>query len=166
MKNAILSEVVASSLLDRLSNRSKDQVADATVSRGELQATNLRESIIRNLNWLLETTHMESSMDLSPWPNVRASVMNFGVPEFTGALTSDVDSNAISRKIVAAIRKFEPRISSDSLQVQVTADGSVSNCRALQLIITGKCLDQGTVYDVHVTANVDTETGRVNKISA
>ncbi len=164
MKNATLPELAAGSLLDRLSNRSNDQVAEATISRGELTATDMRESIVRNLTWILETTYMEESVDLSRWPNVRNSVLNFGVPEFTGLLVSDVDCFTIEQKIGKAIRLFEPRLFKETLEVKMISDEMVMERRSLKLLICGDCFDGAAQHHIRVTAELDPESGRITKV--
>ena len=43
--------------------------------------TALRATIRRELAWLLNTTNLESLVDLEPYPEVRSSVLNFGLSD-------------------------------------------------------------------------------------
>jgi type VI secretion system protein ImpF len=158
-------EATTGSLLDRLSIRSTDQIAAATVSRGDLQATSPRESILRNLQWLLNTTCLESCRDLERWPHIRRSVLNFGIPELSGQYLSSVDSERLEQQMARAIILFEPRLVPESVQVRAIADGTQTTARGLTLIVTGECLPTLSSALVHLTAHIDVESGRVLKIS-
>src|ERR1700692_4949937 len=48
----------------------------------------LRANVRRELAWLMNTTNLESGIDLSPYPQVQKSVLNYGVPDLTGKAQS------------------------------------------------------------------------------
>ena len=70
----------------------------------------LRESVLRDLNWLLNATNLEILEDLSRYPQVRSSVINFGIATVTGRAATSVDPQQAARSIQDAIRAFEPRL--------------------------------------------------------
>lgn len=158
------SEATTGSLLDRLSIRSTDEIAAATVSRGDLQATSPRESILRNLQWLLNTTRLESSRDLSNWPHIQQSVLNFGIPELSGQYLSSVDCTRLERQLQEIISRFEPRLVRESVKVQATVAGVQQPGRAVTLVISGECVASLGCDLVQLTAQVDLESGRVVKL--
>src|SRR5579862_1717332 len=52
----------------------------------------LRSTVRRELYWLLNTTNLDAVEDLEPYPHVKVSVLNYGVPDLAGkALTRRVD---------------------------------------------------------------------------
>jgi type VI secretion system protein ImpF len=157
-------ESFTGSLLDRLSNRSTTQVAAVTVNRGELQAASLEESILRNLNWLLSTTRLEASIDLSRWPNVRQSVLNFGIPELSGQHLSSTDIVPMQRQLAEAISRFEPRLHKETVSVQVVVDKSRMNRQAVTLIIAGDFGNWPLRQTINITVEVDVESGKVSEI--
>jgi len=78
----------------------------------------LRATVQRELAWLLNTTNLESVMDLSACPQVRTSVLNYGVPDLSG---KSLDSRLVlkrGREIRDAIVAFEPRIDPQTLDVE------------------------------------------------
>lgn len=165
MKTLVQSETTTGSLLDRLSNRSPNQIAEATVSRGDLQATNARESILRNLQWLLNTTHLASSVDLSRWSQVQRSVINFGIPELSGRYLSSVNVHQLERLLADAIIRFEPRLAKHTVEVQAVVDGEVMGQRSLTLIISAECIAPLASEPVRLAVQVDIESGRMVKVS-
>ena len=152
------------SLLDRLSNRSTVDVAQITVSRGELQTHSLRESILRNLGWLLNTTRLDSSHDLSQWPEIRRSVLNFGVPEFSGRILTGIETAKMERELTEAIRIFEPRLRSASVTVKVTANGERCDPRAIEILVSGECLEHNHLMALQIRARIDLENGRLTQL--
>ena len=56
---------------------------------------------------------------LAGFPEVRRSVVNYGVPSFAGRTASDFDREALSRELRAVLEVFEPRLKRDTIRVQV-----------------------------------------------
>ncbi|MDP3550850.1 MAG: type VI secretion system baseplate subunit TssE [Novosphingobium sp.] len=80
----------------------------------------LRATVRRELAWLLNTTNLESSVDLDNYPQVRTSVLNYGVSDLAG---KSLNSRAVlrrAREIRDAVQAFEPRIDPASLHVELS----------------------------------------------
>lgn len=110
------------SLLDRL----KDDEPDKTVESREqriLSLTQLRRSVNRDLEWLLNSGCLETVQALGDYPHVRQSVLNYGIPDLTGTTSSNADPSALERVLRQAILAFEPRILRHSLKVRAVASG-------------------------------------------
>ena len=93
------------SLLDRLRD---DEPGKAQESRDKriLSMSKLRESLKRDLAWLLNTSNLSDVQDLSEYPLVETSVLNYGMPDLTGITASGVDVIVIERRIT--IFKINP----------------------------------------------------------
>ena len=72
------------SLLDRLTDLNPASKTD-TLEERVMSLRRLRESVIRDLEWLLNTGRLEIRVDLAGYPEVRSSVLNYGIPDITGA---------------------------------------------------------------------------------
>ncbi|HWE99976.1 MAG TPA: type VI secretion system baseplate subunit TssE [Caulobacteraceae bacterium] len=84
----------------------------------------LRSTVMRELNWLLNTTSLESINDLDPYPEVKTSVINYGVRDLAGKTLSQRVVQERGRQMREAIRAFEPRLDPDQLEVEnVKASG-------------------------------------------
>jgi type VI secretion system protein ImpF len=77
----------------------------------------LRATVRRELAWLLNTTHLGSVIDLDAYPEVKTSVLNYGIPEMSGKSLNRRLVLQRARDIRTAIRAFEPRIAEASLVV-------------------------------------------------
>jgi type VI secretion system protein ImpF len=105
-------------LLDRLTDEEPDRVQESPDKR-ILSSQRLRESVRRDLAWLLNTANLGSVQDLSEYPEVERSTLNFGIPDLTGKTASSVDAAALVRLIRRAILEFEPRLLRQSVKVEV-----------------------------------------------
>lgn len=105
------------SLLDRLLvSGPKDRPVSGT--RKALSARKLRECVLRDLTWLLNTTNLATRVDFEHFPEVARSIVNFGMPALTGNLRAALERDQVAARIAACIETFEPRLS----RVKVTPE--------------------------------------------
>jgi type VI secretion system protein ImpF len=78
----------------------------------------LRQEVARDLDALLNTIALESTLDMSEAPFVRKSILNFGIPDVTHRTIDENATNDISEEIRAAIVNFEPRLAAASLHIE------------------------------------------------
>tara|TARA_R110002111_G_scaffold233417_1_gene294486 strand:+ start:245 stop:667 length:423 start_codon:yes stop_codon:yes gene_type:complete len=81
------------------------------------QLAAVRQQIQRDLLMLLSTRRMAADTDLSAWPLVAKSVLNFGIPDLAGITSSSMDLRRLQKDLVQAIKNFEPRLHPESLTV-------------------------------------------------
>lgn len=105
-------------------------------SRGVVvSARVLREAVRRDIEALFNTERFESapmlsdaeqeqSLDdlpsLADFPEVRRSVVNYGVPSFSGRSSRDFDRDMLAREIRMVLATFEPRLKESATTVNVT----------------------------------------------
>jgi type VI secretion system protein ImpF len=105
------------SLLDRLTDNAPEARRES-YDQQTLTMQQLRQAVMRDLAWLLNTTNLAATESLAATPRAAASTVNFGVPGFTGMVAAGERAAALESAIAAAIREFEPRIRPDSLRVR------------------------------------------------
>jgi type VI secretion system protein ImpF len=71
----------------------------------------LREAVFRDITWLLNSMSLDSTEDLSRYPEVERSVLNYGMPTLAGRQMSSIDPARTAERIARAIAAFEPRLS-------------------------------------------------------
>ena len=120
------------SLLDRLSD---DEPGNAIESRERrvLSLRTLREAVLRDLAWLLNTTNLLSlsAVDSRKLPHVANSVLNYGVPDISGNSVSSLNVGQLERGIRQAIWDFEPRLIRSTVTVKALAGASVEHNKLL-----------------------------------
>jgi len=105
------------SLLDRLTDDHPDQAVEAR-ERRVMSVRSLRESVLRDLAWLLNTTNLTSVSERFRLPHVASSVLNYGLPDLSGASLAAMNTSDLERAIRQAIWDFEPRLIRSSVTVR------------------------------------------------
>jgi type VI secretion system protein ImpF len=124
------------SLLDRLTDDAPDEQAEAR-ERRVLSLRTLRESVLRDLAWLLNTTNLLSTTEV-PAPlaaRLAGSVVNYGMPDLSGVSVAGLEMADLERGIRQAIWDFEPRLIRAT--VSVRAVPAESDRHTIMFIIEG-----------------------------
>ena len=108
------------SLLDRLTDDEPQKKTEATDKR-LLTKAQLRQCVLRDLTWLLNTSNRESDAAILNYREVLCSVINFGTRPLSGSRLSEIDWTALEQNVKRAILDFEPRILSGTLEVKALA---------------------------------------------
>ena len=117
----------------------------------------MRNTVKRELNWLLNTTRLSSVEDLEPYPEVQTSVLNYGVPDLTGKAGQGRVMQMRARDIREAIRAFEPRIDPQTLEVEVSTEGDRDN--AVTYVVRGDIVSAVKAMTVVYKTDVEVDTG-------
>lgn len=147
------------SLLDRLTDNAPDNPREAANST-LISHSALRRNVLRDLQWLFNTINNEAQQDLSPFPHVQRSTLNFGVSPLAGQRMSDIEWQDIQRKLSAAILNFEPRILPAGLQVRCVSDTSALDLHnVLSIEIKGRLWCVPYPLEFLFRTDVDLENG-------
>jgi type VI secretion system protein ImpF len=149
------------SLLDRLTDDEPDRTQESR-ERRVLSPNRLRESVRRDLAWLLNNTHIAAITDLTAYPEVERSTVNFGLPDLSGKTSSTVDVPALERAIRRAIWDFEPRLLRDSVRVRVLVDQQQMNHNSMSFVIEAELWAQPLPLRLFLKTDLDLETGKVS----
>lgn len=124
--------------------------------------TALRQAVLRDLRWLLNTANLESSEVLADMPEVKRSCVNFGLPALAGKRMSEIDWIDMESAIRQAIVDFEPRILRDSVQVTCKSDPRVlDHHNVLTLEIRGLLWCTPYPRELWLSTDIDLETGHM-----
>jgi type VI secretion system protein ImpF len=151
------------SLLDRLTD-DESHAAQESRQQRVFSARRLREVVLRDLAWLLNTTNL--GREVADYPQVASSVVNFGIPDLAGVTASMVDPNLLERAVREAILRFEPRILARSLRVRTMIDRDQMNQTALVFEIEGELWGQPIPQRLFLKTEVDLETGQARVYEA
>jgi type VI secretion system protein ImpF len=119
----------------------------------------LRATVRRELDWILNTTNFESSVDLTAYPNVRTSVLNYGVLDLAGKPLTDRVVQERARLIRDAIRAFEPRMDPKTLDVEAAPAPEREN--AVTYVIRGDISAAVRALPVEFKTDVEFDTASV-----
>jgi type VI secretion system protein ImpF len=148
------------SLLDRLTDENPQSGVESRDQR-MISWQRLRDVVRRDLGWLLNCVHLEASEDLSAWPLVARSTLNYGMPETTGIPVANINVELLQKRVRQAILDFEPRLVRNKLTVTVQKQSVVMNRNSLVFLIEGEMWAQPVPQSIFVRTEFDLETGVV-----
>jgi type VI secretion system protein ImpF len=160
MPELLPAERLQPSLLDRLTDNepmdTKEPLEDRVFS-----LRRLRECVLRDLGWLLNSTNAGQLHNPEQYPEAAASVTNYGILDLAGITCSSVETTNLSRLVREAILRFEPRILAQSLRVEVVKDNESMSHNTLRMRIEGELWAVPAPLRILVNTAFDLESGRV-----
>ncbi len=155
------------SILDRLIDDNPEGAAqwrsgDQSDTKRFMSLNEYRAQVRRDLTWLMNTANLTSVLNLDDLPEVECSVINFGMPDFTGLTSSTIDSVALQKLVKNIIVRFEPRLLEKSLRVRIEVNPDQLNRNALCFIIDGKLKADPAPIPISFRSDLDLETGQVS----
>jgi type VI secretion system protein ImpF len=146
-------------LLDRLTDEQSDQSKESR-DKHVFSPRQLKAALMRDLAWLLNSPAPIESDGVSEFPNVAASVLNYGIPDLTGNTASGLSGTQLEKSILRAIQTFEPRMDHKTLSVRLISDGDGDSHNTIALEIRGEVLANQLADPLYVKTEVDLETGQ------
>lgn len=153
-------EFLQPSLLDRLTDEEPEKKSEPKERRGLTQAK-LRKSVLRDLNWLFNSSNLASVQNLDDCPEVAKSVINYGLPGFSGHTVSGVDILEIERLLKQAICDFEPRILRRTIKIRLNVDEQQMSHNAMTFDIEGELWADPVPLHVYLKTELDLEAGDI-----
>lgn len=153
------SERLQPCLLDRLTDDEPTRQQESREKR-VMSLQRYRHAVLRDLGWLMNTSAHVAADGLDEFEEVPTSVLNFGVRDVTGLTVSGVDLGDLERRIVTAIRAFEPRVQPGSLVIKSVADTSSMTRTAISFEIRGQLWAQPIPEALFIKTEIDLETGQ------
>lgn len=148
------------SLLDRLTDENpyeKNESRNARVG----SSLSLRESVLRDLEWLLNTGNIQGSLDLDNYPEVIESVINYGMPNLSGKTISTTDLTAVQESIRQTIRVFEPRILPNTVRVSLVPGSGDMHANSAVFQIEATMWGRPMPEALFMRTEIDLELGEV-----
>lgn len=160
MAEVIARDRLYPSLLDRLTDDDPSKKTESRDNRS-FSSARLREAVLRDLNWLFNAT--QNSADLDDHPEVRRSVLNYGLPAISGRPASSLDLTELSRALREALIFFEPRLVPHTVRVfaEPRADGSHN---VISFRMEGQLWAQPIPLEIFMRTEMDLESGQTQVI--
>lgn len=149
------------SLLDRLSDDEPNEKTEPREKR-VISVSKLRQLVQRDLAWLLNTTASSTNMDLSNYPEVSNSVLNFGIADYSSSTGIIFNPKKIERELLKCIRSYEPRIIANSLKVKVKVNESNMSSNTVEFEIYGDLWAQPVPLQLFLKTELDLEDGSMH----
>ena len=147
-------------LLDRLTD---DRPSERRESERErvIDIERLREFVIRDLSYLLNSGWMPELQDRDDLGEVRKSVLNYGIDNLEGRAASSMRVKELEAMLVESIKTFEPRILSDTLRVRAVHSMREMTRNAVSFEIHGQLWAHPVPLAMFLKTELDLESGHV-----
>ena len=159
MADKMMSERLQPSLLDRLTDDDPTNPGETREAR-VIDSRRLRESVQRDLGWLLNTNNAEGWIDPQRYPLAARSVLNYGVKDVAGDFAARDRAQLIRKSIALAIEYFEPRIRKGSAQVEIRTE-NVNRTTIISFDIRAEMWAEPIPLELYLRSSVDVTTGQV-----
>lgn len=100
--------------------------------------------------------HEDPASLLADFPQIRASVVNYGVPAFAGHKGNDFDQDVLARELRTTLQTFEPRLKPDSLKVNV----KFGRKTGMQVEIDGILMVAPVPERLRLSTTIDLDSGQ------
>lgn len=159
------SEGFPPSLLDRLRD---DRPRERTEGPGTLTLSwnEYRQTILRDIQWLLNTTSLDHFGDGSLWKDVARSTLNYGVPEVCGTAAAAVPQRRWERAFEQALARFEPRLREESIRVRICAAESGQTTNQMLVEISAELIVAPIPLSFRVRIDRETSAAEIQDLPA
>ena len=133
----------------------------------------LREAVRRDIEMLFNVERLEAdfllterelleaetpAMMLEDFPEVRSSVLNYGVPSFSGRKGSDFNKDLLAREIRQVLIWYEPRLKKETVKVNVR----IEEKKGMRIEIDGTLLLSPVPERLRLSTTIDLESGKAS----
>jgi type VI secretion system protein ImpF len=148
------------SLLDRLIDEDPSRKTEPRENRS-MTNNRLREAVLRDLNWLFNAT--QNTTELDDHPEVRRSVLNFGLPAISGRPASSLDLDDLAQALREALIFFEPRLVPHTVRVYAEPQ-SESRHNIISFRMEGQLWAQPIPLEIFMRTDMDLESGQTQVV--
>jgi type VI secretion system protein ImpF len=103
--------------VDRRDAAGERVIASRRAGARAITEADLRHEVVRDLDALLNTVSLDSSVDIDAFERVRVSILNFGCPDLARRSIDSADVAAIADELKAVLMHYEPRLVPSTIRV-------------------------------------------------
>ena len=135
----------------------------------------LREAVRRDIEALFNIERYESSVQLTDletegieqptdiiaqFPLARRSVLNYGVPSFSGNRARDFDLEVLARELREVVAVFEPRLKRVTIRVKV----DTGDAQGMRISIEGTLMLSPIAERLRLSTTINLDNGRASTV--
>ena len=128
--------------------------------KASVNETQLRAQLSRDLDTLMNTTNMQSANDISDFPFVTRSIVNFGIPDIVNRTIDEVRTASIVDEIRTAIIVYEPRLIRKTISVARDDAIDVAELR-IRFYVKGEMSCDPVAVPVEFVADLEVASGKL-----
>jgi len=120
----------------------------------------LRREVSHDLEALLNTIALESTLSLHALKNVRKSILNFGLPDLTHRSIDELGIGDIRDEIETAIKRFEPRLIRETISVARDTSVDIAALK-VRFLVRADLLCKPLNVPIEFTADLELDSGKI-----
>jgi type VI secretion system protein ImpF len=159
-------EAKDAALKSDLRNEAGDRIIAGRRVRGRQVITEdlLRREVSRDLEALLNTVALESTIEMGDFPYARKSIINFGIPDISHRTIDEIGVNHIPGELKQAITNYEPRLAQASLHIERDNTVDAAELRVRFVVNADLTCDPVNIPVQFVADVIDTGKITVNRL--
>lgn len=128
--------------------------------RAAITEPKLRREVALDLDALVNTINLASSLDLSGHDHVARSVLNHGFPDITNRSIDEYRVNAIKDELAGVLTRFEPRLIRQSVTVE--RDETLDKAELkIRFVVRADLNCEPLNVPIQFVADVELDTGKI-----
>lgn len=130
------------------------------VARSAISAADLQRRVAHDLEDLMNTVNFAASTDLTDFPAVATSILNYGFTDISRRAIDDMSVVEIGAEIETALAIFEPRLAAGS--VTARRDDTVDSAELkLRFVVSAEIDCDPLNLPVEFVAELEQDTGKI-----
>jgi type VI secretion system protein ImpF len=136
-----------------------------TAQRQAINEASLRREVLHDLETLLNCVALESSVDLSDFPKVRKSILNYGFPDIARRTIDELEAEGLETEIEKILKTYEPRLNPQSLRVARDRNFDSSELK-VRYLVRADLICKPLNVPMEYVAEVEVTTGKIQLFQA
>jgi type VI secretion system protein ImpF len=120
----------------------------------------LRREVKQDLEQLMNSIALESTQDLTPFPEVGKSILNYGIPDMAHRTIDEASVFEVTREIESALARYEPRLTRNTIKVH-RDESADKTALKLRFSVQGDLICNPINVPVEFVADVEYDSGKI-----
>jgi len=131
-----------------------------SAARAAITEPMLRKEVARDLESLMNTIALDSSIDMTRFDQARKSVLNYGFPDITHRTIDETSVDDIRTEIIDVLRRYEPRLAAGS--IEAVRDNRVSPDELrIRFLVRADLSCEPLNVPIEFVAEVELDSGKI-----
>lgn len=131
-----------------------------TGARSAVSAVELQRSVARDLESLMNTVNFAAGVDLTAYPAVAKSILNYGFMDISRTSIDEAAVGDIARDIERALTTFEPRLVAGTVMAMRDPDVDPAELK-LRFVVRAEVGCDPLNLPVEFVADLEQDTGKI-----
>ncbi|HLH51345.1 MAG TPA: type VI secretion system baseplate subunit TssE [Roseiarcus sp.] len=134
--------------------------ARRVTSRSPISEAGLRREVMADLLNLFNSTNFASAQDLSAAPEVRSSILNYGLPDLSWRTLDENGLSDVAREIQTALADFEPRLDRNSIRARRDETAREEELK-LRFLVKADLVARPVNVPLEFVAEIELDSGKI-----